>query len=71
MKDRIVKWLSVALLAALSTANLQGQSAELIALWEFEQLEADGETIVSHDGQWRGIVTGDAVISPRGTPRRR
>ena len=69
MKDRLLKWLSVALLASLTTANLQGQSASLIAFWDFEQIDADGETIRSSDGQWAGIITGDAVLTENGGGR--
>jgi len=63
MKEKMLHWLSVAILASFATANLQGQQAELIAFWDFEQIDADGETIRSADGQWAGIITGDAVLT--------
>ncbi len=69
MKERLLKWLSVALLASMATANVQGQSAELIAFWDFEQIDADGETIRSSDGQWAGVITGDAVLTENGGGR--
>jgi len=67
MKNRLLRWLSVGLLAAATTATTQGQQAQLIALWDFNQ-GSDGVTIKSHDGQWEGEVVGDAVISDEGRP---
>ncbi|MCS1411735.1 MAG: hypothetical protein M2R45_04937 [Verrucomicrobia subdivision 3 bacterium] len=70
MKVKVLCWLSVALLASLTTLiGVQGQSAELIAFWDFEQIDSDGETIRSYDGQWAGIITGDAVLTEIGGGR--
>lgn len=65
----MLRWLSVAILASLTTANLKAQQAELVAFWDFEQVDADGETIRSSDGQWAGVITGDAVLTENGGGR--
>jgi hypothetical protein len=69
MKEKMLRWLSVAILASFATANLQGQQAELIAFWDFEQIDADGETIRSADGQWAGVINGDALLTENGGGR--
>ncbi len=68
MKTEIKKWLSVALLAAMTAVNVQAQPAELIAGWDFEQsdLGADGIRSSETGSNYKALYEGEIEISPEG-----
>jgi hypothetical protein len=68
MKTKIKKWLSVALLAAMTAVNVQAQPAELIAGWDFEQsdLGADGIRSSETGNNYEALYEGEIEISPEG-----
>ena len=68
MKTKVKKWLSVALLAAMTAVNVQAQPAELIAGWDFEQsdLGADGIRSSETGNNYEALYEGEIEISPEG-----
>jgi len=62
---------SIAILAALgAVASPFGmRAADLVALWDFEKVEADGTTIKSSVGNYSGQIAGQAVLTAAGGGR--
>ena len=52
-----------------SPVAVSSQSAELVALWDFETVEADGTTIKSTTGNYSGQISGSAVLTAAGGGR--
>ena len=62
---------TIAILAALGAAAspFGMRAADLVALWDFEKVEADGTTIKSTVGNYSGQIAGSAVLTPTGGGR--
>ncbi len=56
---------TIAILAALGAAAspFGMRAADLVALWDFEKVEADGTTIKASVGNYSGQISGDAILT--------
>lgn len=68
MRTQILKWLSVALLAAMTAINVQAQPAELIAGWDFEQSDVGADGIRSSEtgNNFEALFEGEIETTPDG-----
>ena len=68
MRTQIKKWLSVALLAAMTAINVQAQPAELVAGWDFEpgDVGADGITSSETGNSYQALFEGEIEVTADG-----
>jgi len=67
MRNKLTKWLAVALLAYAGATTAQVHAAQLVTGWDFNS-QPNGDEIRSADGKYTGIIVGDAQVVSDGRP---
>jgi hypothetical protein len=67
MRNKLTKWLAVALLASAGATTAQVHAAQLVTGWDFNS-QPNGDELRSADGKYTGIIVGDAQVVSDGRP---